>query len=191
MVPLDIRPEVTKLPPPSHCRPAAAGGVRGCTCNQHREMFQPIQGAFGLRPYHLLETMSPRRSLNILAARLLESMDAVLEQERPDWVSSFDLISHVRLVLSDSGGIQEDAPTFGTPVVVMRQHAERMEGVHAGFVTLSVQGAEAIEGAVDARLGDEVRRSSLRAWPNPYGDDQASARILGNLLGEPCEYFHG
>ncbi len=108
-----------------------------------------------------------------------------------DYHTSLYLIRHAQLVLSDSGGIQEEAPTFGTPVVVMRQHTERMEGVHAGFATLAGQDTIAIEEAVNSWLGDARRRNSLRAKANPYGDGQASSRILAALLGEQCGDFYG
>lgn len=372
LVALGTRPEVIKLAPVIAALQQRVE-VKVCASGQHREMLQQALDAFGLRPDQLLDTMSPGRSLNILAARLLEGMDAVLEQERPDWVlvqgdtttafcaglaafqrqirvghveaglrtsdlnspfpeeanrrllariaslhfaptrlaaqallaegvdaarirvtgntvvdaihqaqarwpvgippgvpadirarlglvpvvlvtchrrenfgvvmqdfcnmlarlserhpellwifpvhlnpavrepvhrileerpnilltdpvdyhTSLYLIRHARLVLSDSGGIQEEAPTFGTPVVVMRQYTERMEGVHAGFATLAGQNTQMIEEAVDTWLGDETRRADLRVKINPYGDGRASARILAALLGEPCDEFHG
>lgn len=372
LVALGTRPEVIKLAPVIAALRQRLE-VKVCASGQHREMLHQALDAFGIRPDHMLDTMSPGRSLNILAARLLEGMDAVLEQEQPDWVlvqgdtttafcaglaafhrqirvghveaglrtsdlaspfpeeanrsqlariatlhfaptnlaaqalraegieaarvrvtgntvvdaihqaqtnwpagipvsvpsaikarleageavlvtchrrenfgsvmeafchmlarlcvrypdlqwifpvhlnpavrgpvhrilggytnllltepvdyhTSLYLIKHARLVLSDSGGIQEEAPSFGTPVVVMREHTERMEGVHAGFATLAGQDTQVIEAAVDAWLGDPTRCRSLRDRTNPYGDGQASARILAALLDEPSEDFHG
>lgn len=372
LVALGTRPEVIKLAPVISALQQRVE-VRVCASGQHREMLQQALHAFGLRPDHLLDTMSPGRSLNILSARLLEGIDTVLEQERPDWVlvqgdtttalcsglaafqrqiqvghveaglrtgdltspfpeeanrsllariaslhfaptrraaqalraegvdaeriqvtgnpvvdavqqaqarwpsgipvgvsddirnwletgpgvfvtchrrenfgsvmeafctmlvrlserypelqwifpvhlnpavrgpvqrllgglpnlhltdpvdyhTSLYLISRAKLVLSDSGGIQEEAPTFGTPVVVMRQHTERVEGIHAGFATLAGQDTRAIEDAVNSWLGDEHRRNGLRELANPYGDGQASYRIVAALLGESFEEFHG
>jgi UDP-N-acetylglucosamine 2-epimerase (non-hydrolysing) len=108
-----------------------------------------------------------------------------------DYQTSLYLISRARLVLSDSGGIQEEAPSFGTPVVVMRQHTERMEGVQAGFSTLAGQDPARIEAAVNAWLSDPVRCESLRKRQNPYGDGHASERIVSALFGEHCEAFLG
>jgi UDP-N-acetylglucosamine 2-epimerase (non-hydrolysing) len=108
-----------------------------------------------------------------------------------DYHTSLYLISRSTLVVSDSGGIQEEAPSFGIPVVVMRTHTERMEGVNAGFATLAGQTPEQIEQAVADWLDHPARRQALKGRPNPYGDGQASLRIVANLLGEPFEAFHG
>lgn len=106
-----------------------------------------------------------------------------------DYASSLYLISRSLLVLSDSGGIQEEAPTFGVPVVVMRSHTERREGVDAGFATLAGQTPERIEWAASAWLDDPMRRAALRDRPNPYGDGRAAERIVGSLVGEAVEVF--
>ncbi|WP_322015069.1 non-hydrolyzing UDP-N-acetylglucosamine 2-epimerase [Paraburkholderia sp. J12] len=107
--------------------------------------------------------------------------------EPVDYASSLYLISKSVLVLSDSGGIQEEAPTFGVPVVVMRSHTERREGVDAGFATLAGQTPERIEAAVSAWLDDPQRRAALRDRANPYGDGRAAQRIVASLVSEAVE----
>ena len=62
-----------------------------------------------------------------------------------DYHSTLYLIERSALIISDSGGIQEEAPSFGVPVVIMRSCTERMEGVSAGFATLAGQDPSAIE----------------------------------------------
>lgn len=123
--------------------------------------------------------------------RLLAGLPNLLLTEPVDYHCSLYLISRSILVLSDSGGIQEEAPSFGTPVVVMRQHTERIEGIVAGFATLAGQDTAAVEAAVHAWLNDAGRRKALRALANPYGDGFASRRIVSALCDEPCEDFHG
>lgn len=108
-----------------------------------------------------------------------------------DYQTSLYLISRASLIISDSGGIQEEAPSFGTPVVVMRQHTERMEGVEAGFATLAGQDPARIEAAVDAWLHDDAGRARLKQRANPYGDGMASARIAALLLNQAVEPFRG
>lgn len=111
--------------------------------------------------------------------------------EPVDYPSSLYLISRSALVISDSGGIQEEAPSFGVPVVVMRNHTERGEGVEAGFATLAGQAADRIEAAASSWLDDAARRGTLRDRPNPYGDGRASQRIVASLLGQPQEVSGG
>lgn len=108
-----------------------------------------------------------------------------------DYHTSLYLISRSTLVVSDSGGIQEEAPSFGVPVVVMRTHTERMEGVNSGFATLAGQAPEHIEQAVANWLDHPERRQTLKERPNPYGDGEASKRIAASLLNESFEEFHG
>lgn len=123
--------------------------------------------------------------------RLLSQRPNLLLTEPVDYHSSLYLISKSVLVLSDSGGIQEEAPSFGSPVVVMRQHTERVEGVKAGFATLAGQSPSVIERAVDSWLNDDAARCALRMRANPYGDGCASARIVSALHGESFEPFNG
>jgi UDP-N-acetylglucosamine 2-epimerase (non-hydrolysing) len=82
------------------------------------------------------------------------------------------------LVLTDSGGIQDEAPTFGTPVLVLREVTERPEGVEAGVAILVGTDSETIldEGRrILSRTGD---RAPPGAFPNPYGDGRAGERIV-------------
>ncbi|EON11203.1 non-hydrolyzing UDP-N-acetylglucosamine 2-epimerase [Pandoraea sp. SD6-2] len=108
-----------------------------------------------------------------------------------DYASSLYLISQSTLVVSDSGGIQEEAPTFGVPVVVMRDHTERCEGIEAGFASLAGRHPKGIEAAVMSWLDDPARRAMLHNHPNPYGDGLASERVVASLLGQTFEVFRG
>ena len=88
------------------------------------------------------------------------------------------LLGRAYIAMTDSGGIQEEAPTLGTPVIVLRDTTERQEGVEAGTVELVGTETEAVVAAVRALLDDDdvyARRSS-RA--NPYGDGNAASRIV-------------
>lgn len=107
-----------------------------------------------------------------------------------DYQTSLYLISKADLIVSDSGGIQEEAPSFGAPVVVMRQHTERMEGVEAGFATLAGQDPNLIEDAVRLWLDNPDRKKQLAGRPNPYGDGLAAKRIMAALSGAPVDEFN-
>ncbi|MFZ2716633.1 MAG: UDP-N-acetylglucosamine 2-epimerase [Lactococcus chungangensis] len=82
------------------------------------------------------------------------------------------------LILTDSGGIQEEAPSLGVPVLVLRESTERPEGVAAG--TLKVVGTfeEDVVSAVDGLLSDPVAYEKMATAQNPYGDGKTSERIV-------------
>ncbi|MDR1462544.1 MAG: UDP-N-acetylglucosamine 2-epimerase (non-hydrolyzing) [Azoarcus sp.] len=108
-----------------------------------------------------------------------------------DYLTSLALIARASLILSDSGGIQEEAPAFGVPVIVMRKHTERQEGIAAGFATLAGQTPENIEAAVDEWLSHPERRKKLKNSANPYGDGRAAQRIAALLQGRTTGEFIG
>ena len=88
-----------------------------------------------------------------------------------------------RLILTDSGGVQEEAPSLGKPVLVMRDVTERSEAVSAGTVKLVGSDYDRIVGETEKLLSDETAYASMSQKMNPYGDGRASQRILDTLLG--------
>ena len=88
-----------------------------------------------------------------------------------------------RLVLTDSGGVQEEAPSLGKPVLVMRETTERPEGVDAGTVRLVGTDPETIQSEVSRLLDDEQAYEQMAMRKNPYGDGHAAARIVQVLSG--------
>ena len=91
------------------------------------------------------------------------------------------LMAHCRLVLTDSGGVQEEAPSLGKPVLVMRDNTERPEGVVAGTALLTGPNAQAIVRHVTRLLTDEVAYRSMASARNPYGDGYAARRIVKRM----------
>lgn len=87
------------------------------------------------------------------------------------------LLKHCHLVLTDSGGIQEEAPSLGKPVLVMRDTTERPEAVEAGTVKLVGTDTQAIVSAVSELLGDPAHYLAMSEAHNPYGDGHAAKRI--------------
>ncbi|WP_349654571.1 UDP-N-acetylglucosamine 2-epimerase (non-hydrolyzing) [Ramlibacter sp. 2FC] len=106
-----------------------------------------------------------------------------------DFETNLYLQSQSRLIITDSGGIQEEAPSFGVPTVVMREHTERSEGIVAGFASLAGTGTDAVIHAAEAYLADTQIQNRLSRLPNPYGDGLASQRILSAMLGESVQAF--
>ena len=94
------------------------------------------------------------------------------------------LLKHSYLVLTDSGGIQEEAPSLGKPVLVMREVTERPEAVDAGTVRLVGANRERIVSNVSELIENKVSYKKMSRAHNPYGDGKACARIidvLGNI----------
>jgi UDP-N-acetylglucosamine 2-epimerase (non-hydrolysing) len=95
-----------------------------------------------------------------------------------DYSTFIELLRRADLILTDSGGIQEEAPTLGTPVVLLREVTERPEGVVAGFVKMVGTRTDAIVRATQELLDDSGIGSRLKKAPNPYGDGRSAQRIL-------------
>ncbi len=87
------------------------------------------------------------------------------------------LIQNTKLVLTDSGGIQEEAPTFGNPVLVMRYETERTEGIKAGFAKLVGADTDKIIAEADVILSHDKSATRLDGSKNPYGDGHAAEKI--------------
>jgi UDP-N-acetylglucosamine 2-epimerase (non-hydrolysing) len=98
-----------------------------------------------------------------------------------DYEPFVKLMDRSTLILTDSGGIQEEAPSLGKPVLVMRDTTERPEGVEAGTVRLVGTRPEVITGEVERLLYTPGAAEEMRRAHNPYGDGQASARIAEAL----------
>lgn len=100
-----------------------------------------------------------------------------------DYLPMVQLMKRSALVLTDSGGLQEEAPGLGVPVLVMRETTERPEGVAAGTVRLVGTGEEKIVSETRLLLDNPAEHEKMARAVNPYGDGQASARIVQALLG--------
>lgn len=106
-----------------------------------------------------------------------------------DYLSLVHLMRGAYLVLTDSGGIQEEAPGLGLPVLVLREVTERPEAVEAGTVRVVGTDRERIIAETCRLLDDPADRERMARAINPYGDGKASRRIVAALLGEPMEPF--
>jgi len=100
-----------------------------------------------------------------------------------DFETSLYLQSRAVLILTDSGGIQEEAPSFGVPCIVMRQHTERTEGLDQGFAYLAGMDTTEIVQAFEACLKNRPA-AALSGARNPYGDGFASARIITTIVNQ-------
>ncbi len=98
-------------------------------------------------------------------------------------------LARCRFVLTDSGGLQEEAPSFGRPVLVLRETTERPEGIEAGVARLVGTGRERIFAAASELLTSPAAYEAMARAVNPYGDGRAAERIAAILAGAPWTPF--
>jgi UDP-N-acetylglucosamine 2-epimerase (non-hydrolysing) len=108
---------------------------------------------------------------------LLSGTSNLLLLEPVSYPEFIYLLSRAVLVLSDSGGIQEEAPSFGVPVLVLRNATERTEGIEAGLTELVGADEQLIVDRTGHLLSQHSRKAGTN-FPNPYGDGRASERIV-------------
>ncbi|AYH07632.1 non-hydrolyzing UDP-N-acetylglucosamine 2-epimerase [Pectobacterium parmentieri] len=113
--------------------------------------------------------------------RILSGIDNVMLIAPQDYLPFVYLMNRSYMILTDSGGIQEEAPSLGIPVLVMRDATERPEAVEAGTVKLVGTEVASIVDAVSMLLTDEEAYQAMSRAHNPYGDGQACQRIVDAL----------
>lgn len=113
--------------------------------------------------------------------RILGSVENILLIEPQQYLPFIYLMDRAHIILTDSGGIQEEAPSLGKPVLVMRDTTERPEAVAAGTVKLVGTDVEKIVSNIDTLLLDTEAYQAMRFAHNPYGDGKACKRILESL----------
>ncbi|MFU0872574.1 non-hydrolyzing UDP-N-acetylglucosamine 2-epimerase [Kluyvera sichuanensis] len=113
--------------------------------------------------------------------RILGHIDNIMLIEPQEYLPFVWLMNHAWLILTDSGGIQEEAPSLGKPVLVMRETTERPEAIDAGTVRLVGTDSQRIVDEVTRLLRDEDEYQRMSRAHNPYGDGRACERILSAL----------
>lgn len=161
------------------------------TAHRRESFGEPLREAFGavraladrFEDVHVLYPVHPNPNVRGPAEELLSGHERIHLTDPLDYLDLVAALQRADLVLTDSGGIQEEAPTFGTPVLVLRAVTERPEGVDAGVAELVGTDADRIVERGSARLA-EGRPAEMA---NPYGDGRAGERIAdvlaSSLLG--------
>jgi UDP-N-acetylglucosamine 2-epimerase (non-hydrolysing) len=116
--------------------------------------------------------------------RILGDKPRVRLIEPQDYLPFVYLMHEAHLILTDSGGVQEEAPSLGKPVLVMRETTERPEAVEAGTVRLVGTDTARIVAEAERLLDDEAAYAAMSRAHNPYGDGHASERIVRELVRE-------
>lgn len=130
-------------------------------------------------PMHLNPNV--RKPIHEVFRENLEGLGNMFFIEPLEYLSFVFLMEKSNIVLTDSGGIQEEAPGLGKPVLVMRDTTERPEALEAGTVKLVGTNYDKIVNEVSALLDDSAHYNSMSQAVNPYGDGKASNRILRYL----------
>ena len=121
-----------------------------------------------------------------IAEEYLGNHDRVELIEPLDVLDFHNFAARSHLILTDSGGVQEEAPSLGKPVLVLRDTTERPEGVKAGTLKLAGIEQENIYNMAKELLTDQKLYEEMSQTQNPYGDGQASRRICDNI-----KYYYG
>ncbi len=118
--------------------------------------------------------------------RILEGVPDVLLIDPQEYLPFVYLMSKAYLIITDSGGVQEEAPALGTPVLVMRERTERPEAIAAGTARLVGTEEDSIIVGTERLLDDEDAYQSMTHAHNPYGDGRAARRILDAIRRFRC-----
>jgi UDP-N-acetylglucosamine 2-epimerase (non-hydrolysing) len=131
---------------------------------------------------HLVYPVHLNPNVHGPAHRSLGKIPNVTLLEPLDYLPMVNLMKRAYLVLTDSGGLQEEAPALGTPVLVMREVTERPEAIEAGTARLVGTDEEKIVAETARLLEDEAAYTAMAKAINPFGDGHASERIVQALL---------
>lgn len=132
---------------------------------------------------HVILPVHPNPQVRTVVLSHLANEPNVTLVDPLDYRAMVWLLSRSYLVLTDSGGIQEEAPSFGKPVLILREVTERPEGVAAGCAALVGTAVERIVASATELLDDTGRYHSMARVANPYGDGRAAERIVATLRG--------
>ncbi|WP_272667977.1 non-hydrolyzing UDP-N-acetylglucosamine 2-epimerase [Providencia sp. PROV117] len=157
-----------------HRRESFGGGFERI-CHALAQIAQAHPDVQVVYPVHLNPNVSEP------VKRILHDIDNIILISPQDYLPFVYLMNHAYLILTDSGGIQEEAPSLGKPVLVMRDTTERPEAVDAGTVRLVGTDTQKIVKEVNRLLTDDAEYHEMSRAHNPYGDGHACQRILAAL----------
>lgn len=147
-------------------------------CRAIREGVEAHPDLVAIYPVHLNPNV--REPVNRILGPATATGRLILDEPQ-DYVHFVALLDRAHVILTDSGGVQEEAPGFGKPVLVMRDKTERPEGVEAGVVRLVGTDRARIAAALGELWDDPAAYAAMSRAVNPYGDGQAAGRILSAL----------
>ena len=152
-------------------------------CHAIQDLAKKYQDVDFVYPMHLNPNV--RKPIHQVFGEDLSNPGNVFFIEPLEYISFVFLMEKAHIVLTDSGGIQEEAPGLGKPVLVMRDTTERPEAVEAGTVKLVGTNYKAIMDNVSKLLSDKEEYNKMSKANNPYGDGQACRRIVEKISNIP------
>lgn len=164
------------------------------TAHRRENIGQPMHNIFGavrqlvdeFENVTVVYPMHKNPKVREIAEQYLGNHDRVELIEPLDVLDFHNFAAKSHLILTDSGGVQEEAPSLGKPVLVLRDTTERPEGVKAGTLKLAGIEQENIYQLAKELLTDDEKYQAMAQTNNPYGDGQASKRICENI-----KYYYG
>jgi len=169
----------------SHLRKILVTAHRRENWEEMKNIFQAIKRLVeNFDDIHVIFPVHMNPKIRFDAQNILGNNSRVSLLEPLDYEAFIHVMKNSYLILTDSGGVQEEAPSLGVPVVVMRKTTERPEALRANAVILSGTEGEKIYNTAAILLSDKTFYLSMKKKLNPYGDGRASFRILKSL-----EYF--
>ena len=149
-----------------------------------REIFSAIRDLIGNNPeYEIVFPMHLNPIVRNTVHEVFDGLSNIQLIEPLEYEAFSNLMNKAYLLLSDSGGVQEEAPSLGKPVLVLRDTTERPEALDAGTVKLAGNNYHQVKEMLELVLGNAEVYQSMAQAKNPYGDGMASIRIADILAG--------
>lgn len=149
----------------------------------HRQIFRAVKRiADKFEDIAIVYPVHPSPAVREPAQEILGNHPRIKLIDPLDVVELHNFYPHTHLILTDSGGLQEEAPSYGVPVLVLRETTERPEGIEAGTLELVGMEEENVYNRAHALLTDTVLYEKMSQAANPYGDGMASKRIVEAIL---------
>lgn len=160
------------------------------TSHRRENIGRPMENIFNavndiVEKYKDVEVVFPihlNPKVRDIAGKILGGNDRVHIVEPLDYEPFTNLMAKSHIVVTDSGGLQEEAPTLAKPVLVVREETERPEGIEAGTAKLVGTSYEKLYGSLDKLLSNKAEYEKMAKAVNPYGDGNASKRIVDVLV---------
>lgn len=149
----------------------------------HRQIFRAVKRlADEFEDIAIVYPVHPSPAVKGPAHEMLGGHPRIKLIDPLDVVEVHNFFPHIHLILTDSGGLQEEAPTFGVPVLVLRDTTERPEGIDAGTLELVGTDEQHVFERARTLLTDQAVYDKMSKAANPYGDGKASQRIVQAIL---------